>query len=504
MTLTGEHTMTNRRFTAVAAASFLLLTGAGIAAAPAAFAGTPGGTYASDRNSDFDGDGYDDVLTGAPGGTDGGRGGAGYVTVQYGAASGIGTATSRPKARTAVFSQATAGVPGTAEAGDGFGTAVATGDLDADGYDDAIIGAPGEDVGSLADAGRVTVLYGSKAGLSAGRSVTLGAAAPKAAARFGLAVAAARFTGATLGDVLAAADREGVESFTYGDGSLKGTGRVDTTGSPGGDAIQPASLTTGNYDADSYADLVVSGRSLEEDGTGRSAVYTGGAGGLTYTRDLGGGPATASGDINNDGYDDLVYGRPDRPDDHHEPLTGGIVGVYFGGEEGVKGVDEHGTVAQVWAQYTTGVPGTAELGDGFGSDVSLADIDGDGYDDLAVGASGEDVGTVADAGAVWVLRGSADGLTAAGAKSFHQNSAGVPGTAEKGDRWGGQVRLADTNDDGRSELLAAAPGENTSDGVVWVLPATTTGTVTSGSWSYGGGSLRAPGTDARFGAAIDE
>lgn len=187
-------------------------------------------------------------------------------------------------------------------------------------------------------------------------------------------------------------------------------------------------------------------------------------------------------------------GGPDRPDDHHEPLTGGVVGVYFGSEEGLKGVDEYGTVDPVWTQ-ASGVPGAGWLGDGFGADVSLAGIDGDGYDDLAIGAPGEDIGTIADAGALWLLRGSATGLTAAGAKSFDQNSAGVPGTAERADRWGGQVRLADTDDDGRSELLAAAPGENTSDGVVWVLPAATTGTVADGSWSYGGGSP---------GAAVDE
>ncbi|MFI2380191.1 FG-GAP repeat protein [Streptomyces sp. NPDC018964] len=496
--------MNHRHSAAVAAASFLLMAGAGIAAAPAAFAGTPGGTYAGDRNSDFDGDGYDDVLSGAPGSTDGGREGSGHVTVQYGASNGIGTATGAPRGRTAVFGQATAGVPGTAETGDGWGSAVATGDLDADGYDDAIIAAPGEDIGSVKDAGRVTVLYGSKAGLSVTRSTVLGAATPKTGAGFGLAVAAARFTGDTKGDVLAVAHREGAALYTYVTGSLENTSRIDTTGAPGGGAIQPVSLTTGNYDGDDYADLVVSGQSLEEDGGGRSAVYRGGTGGLAHLRDLGGGPATASGDINDDGFDDLVYGRPDHPHDLHEPLTGGTVGVYFGGEQGVKGVDEYGTVAQAWTQNSIGVPGTGELGDGFGADVSLADVDGDGYDDLAVGAPGEDVGSVTDAGAVWVLRGSAHGLTATGAKSFDQNSAGVPGTAEQADRWGGQVRLVDANGDGRSELLAAAPGENTSDGAIWLLPASSSGTVAVGAWSYGGASLGAPGADALFGAAIDE
>ncbi|MFE6183867.1 FG-GAP repeat protein [Streptomyces sp. NPDC056465] len=496
--------MTHRTSGALAAASFLLLSGMGVTAAPGAFAGTPGGTYAEDRNCDFDGDGYDDVLTGAPGGADGGKKGAGYVTVQYGSASGMGTATSVPRVRTAVFGQSTAGVPGSAEPGDGFGTAVASGDLDGDGFDDALISLPGEDEGSVSDAGRVTVLYGSKNGLTTSRAAILRSAVPRANARFGLALAAARLSGEAAGDQLAVADRTGVDLFTYGAASLHGTGRLATDGAPGREGLLPASLTTGNYDGDGYADLVVSGRSLEQDGRAWSAVYMGGADGPAYTRDLAGGTATASGDVNDDGYDDLVFGRPDRPEDVNEPLTGGIVGLHLGSAEGMANVDDLGTPAQVWTQDSAGVPGTAELGDGFGADVSLADIDGDAHADLAVGVPGEDVGTVADAGGVRVLRGAAGGLTAAGAKSFDQDSAGVPGTAERGDRWGGQVRLADTDADGRSELLAAAPGENTSDGVVWWLAASTTGTVSTGSWSYGGGSLGVPGTGALFGASIDE
>lgn len=496
--------MTQRHSAAVLAAAFLVLTGAVVTTAPSVLGSTPGATHDADRNSDFDGDGYDDVLIGAPTGIDGSHQGAGYVSVQYGSARGMGTATGTRAGRTAVFGQASPGVPGTAEAGDGFGAAVATGDLDADGYDDAIVAAPGEDVGMLKDAGRVTVLFGSRSGLSPTRSVTFGAVLPMEGAMFGLAVAAARLTGATPGDVLAVADRQGADLFVHGTKALEAIGRIDTAGAPGGERIQPASLTAGDYDADGYADLVVSGRSLEEDGTGRSAVYTGGAVGLTYARDLPGGSATASGDINNDGYEDLVHGRPDRPEDVYEPLTGGTVLVYLGSATGFRDIDELGTPAQVWAQYTAGVPGTAELADGFGADVSLADVDGDGYADLAVGVPGEDIGEVADAGAVVVLRGSAGGLISAGAMSFHQDSVNVPGTVEKDDRFGGQVRFVDSNGDGRCELLAAAPGENAADGVVWFLPAAATGIVTRGSWSYGGASLAAPGSDARFGTAIDD
>jgi hypothetical protein len=485
--------MVNRKSLAVGAATFLLLTGAGITAAPAAFAGTPGGTYASDRNSDFDGDGYDDVLTGAPGGTVDGRKGAGYVTVQYGSASGIGTADTLPRVRTAVFSQSTAGVSGTAETGDAFGAAVATGDVNADGYDDAIIGSPGEDLGGAADAGRASVLYGSASGLRGTGSVSLEAVGPKAEAGYGGAVAAARFTAATPGDGIAVSDDEGVDLFSD-EGPMLRVTRLETVDDPGGRSVVPFNLTTGNFDGDGYADLVVSGLGLVDDEgvRGRSVVYEGGAHALTYARDLTGGPSAAAGDINDDGYDELVTGEEGSPG------SGGLVSIRYGGEDGLT------DLADELTQDSPGIPGTAEEGDGWGTDLSVADSNGDGHADIAVGAPGEDIGTVPDAGAVWVIRGQERGWTPDGVRSFDQNSTYVPGSAEAGDAFGAQVRLVDTDDDGRCELLAAAPGENTDDGVAIAFPAATTGITADGSWLYGGGSFATSGTDALFGAAIDE
>ena len=68
--------------------------------------------------------------------------------------------------------------------------------------------------------------------------------------------------------------------------------------------------------------------------------------------------------------------------------------------------------------------------------ASGCDFNHDGFDDLAVGVPGENVGTVANAGAVNVIYGSATGLHAAGNQLWHQDRASVEGLAESGDRFG--------------------------------------------------------------------
>ena len=64
------------------------------------------------------------------------------------------------------------------------------------------------------------------------------------------------------------------------------------------------------------------------------------------------------------------------------------------------------------------------------------DFDGDGFDDLAIGVPGEDIGAIEDAGSVNVLYGSGAWLTATGDQLWHQAKVGVQGGAEAGDQLG--------------------------------------------------------------------
>ncbi|WP_330278953.1 VCBS repeat-containing protein [Streptomyces sp. NBC_00056] len=111
--------------------------------------------------ADFDRDGHDDLVVGSDfvSVTDQTAKG-GYATVFYGGAAGVDTA------RTAVFSQDTAGVPGTDEYHDSFGGALAAGDVNGDGYPDLAVGANFETIGSAEQAGNVWVLRGGASGLT--------------------------------------------------------------------------------------------------------------------------------------------------------------------------------------------------------------------------------------------------------------------------------------------------------------------------------------------------
>ncbi|WP_406308917.1 hypothetical protein [Streptomyces sp. NBC_00623] len=73
-------------------------------------------------------------MIGTPYGSQNGVDRAGFVSVVYGSATGLGP--SEP----AVISQNSVNIPGAAEADDNFGSAFTSADLDADGYADMVVG----------------------------------------------------------------------------------------------------------------------------------------------------------------------------------------------------------------------------------------------------------------------------------------------------------------------------------------------------------------------------
>ncbi len=117
------------------------------------------------------------------------------------------------------------------------------------------------------------------------------------------------------------------------------------------------------------------------------------------------------------------------------PPTPALSSVLRGAEDGLTSVG-----ARSWHQGSPGVPGANEVDDAFGWALAVADLDADTNPDLAIGAQRESIGTIPGAGAVTLLNGTAGGLSAAGALSWSQNSAGIPGGAESEDRFGYLLR----------------------------------------------------------------
>ena len=154
---------------------------------------------------DFDNDGFGDLAVGVPGEDVGTAANAGAVQVLYGAADGLA-------ADGRILAQGAGGVPGASEAGDRFGAALVTGRFNSDGYEDLAVGAPGEGVGADDGAGAVVLLFGSADGLGGGGGRLLTLDNPEPGDGFGSSLATGEFTDA--GQLLVGAPGEDVRSLT--------------------------------------------------------------------------------------------------------------------------------------------------------------------------------------------------------------------------------------------------------------------------------------------------
>jgi hypothetical protein len=334
---------------------------------------------------DVNHDGYDDVVVGAYG-NDAGGSFAGQAYVFFGGAS-----------PDAVADLTMTG----AASSDGFGSAVGTaGDVNGDGYADVIIGAYYNDAGGT-NAGRAYVYFGSASPDAVADMLLTGLAVGD---QFGYSVGTAGdVNGDGYADLIVGAnynDAGGTDAgrayVYYGGASPDAVADVALTGLGTQDYFGSAVGTAGDVNGDGYADVIVGAANNDAGGSnaGRAYVYYGGASpdavaDLTLTGaaagDYFGYSVGTAGDVNGDGYADLLIGA------YLNDAGGSNAGrayVYHGGWR----VD---TVADV---VLTGLA----AGDQFGQSVGTAgDLNGDGFSDLIVGASANDA-TGADAGAAYV------------------------------------------------------------------------------------------------------
>ncbi len=136
------------------------------------------------------------------------------------------------------------------------------------------------------------------------------------------------------------------------------------------------------------------------------------------------------------------------------------------------------------------------------------DFDADGFDDEAIGVPGEGVGGEADAGAVNVLYGGANGLSADGNQVWHQDSPNIEGTAGAGDRFGEAIACGDFNGDRFDDLAAGVLGEDsdaTDGGSVNVIYGSHVGLVAVGDQRWSQDSAGVGGSTEsrdRFGSSV--
>ena len=412
--------------------------------------------YSVSSAGDVNGDGYDDLIIGSEEADPGGNDRAGESYVVYGGASAPGTAG-------VLALSALDGTNGFMlngiDANDRSGVSVSSaGDVNGDGYDDLIVGARQADPGGNSNAGESYVVYGGASAPGTGGVLALSALdgtngftlnGIDADDRSGVSVSSAGdINGDGYDDLIIGArradpggnDRAGESYVVYGGASAPGTGGVlalsalDGTngftlnGIDASDDTGFSVSSAGDVNGDGYDDLIIGGRYGDPNGnySGETYVVYGGAsapgaaGVLALSaldgtngfilngidaRDRAGWSVSSAGDINGDGYDDLIIGA----------LRAYRGGTRYVGETYViyGGASTPGTGGELELSALDGTNGFTLNGideaDRSGTSVSSAgDVNGDGYDDLIIGAPGaEPVGV--NSGETYVVYGGATG-----------------------------------------------------------------------------------------------
>lgn len=471
-----RHSGSTRTFVRVLVVGSVLMGGLTLAAGPAAAVACTG-------LFDANGDGFEDVPIGVPGEGIGSRNDAGMVNILLGSAGGItGTGSMT------IFQE---DIGANSETGDEFGAAVDIGDFNVDGCKDLVIGVPGEN----SDSGMVVVIYGTESGLDiAGRTILrqgLGgtSGAPEAGDRFGEVLAvkdAANASGASAlavgvpGEDIGSRVDAGMVNY-YGSDLSGATPKLSTAGEAWYQGVSgiPGAAEAG----DRFGAALAGGRSLSQpiivgvpgEGIG-SATNTGmvmviGAGPSTeayFHQDSPGVPGVNESD---DRFGEAVAFGGSCFSAMSYSVVVGAPGEDIGNRVDAGSVTILDEVSKLFLYQGDGnVGGAAEAGDRFGASLL-------GQFPLVAGAPGEDIGSRVDAGMVSVINIECDHqqstMSIAGTQTIHQNSAGVPGTAEAGDVFGATLGTSSVNAQDPL-VLVGAPGEaigtRANAGVVHIFP----------------------------------
>ncbi len=428
-----------------------------LASADGIFVGEDGSDFAGASVSgagDVDGDGRDDLLIGAH-----------YASPRRQTAAGVTYLVLGPATGTMTLKGAAATLLGEDQSDQAGQSVAGAGDVDQDGFDDVLVGAWHHDAGGQPDItheGAAYLVYGPVSGeldLADADVKLLGEAEDSYA---GAAVSEAGDVDADgYDDVLVGASRLGEAGDSSGVAYLLAgplTGELslgDATarllGVAEGDFAGCAVAGAGDVDADGHADLLVGAYGADR-GDSRSGtaylVYGPVLGDLDLDaadaeltgsgeEDLAGGSVAGAGDVDGDGYADVLVGA---------------AGDSSGGEDAGAAYLHYGALAGVVPLANADATATGSaVGDRAGVSVSGAgDANDDGFDDVLIGASGAE-GVGLDTGAAYLLYGPLHG-------SLALSSADLVMSGEfEGDDAGASVAGAgDVDDDGVDDLLVGA------------------------------------------------
>jgi VCBS repeat-containing protein len=400
--------------------------------------------YSVASAGDVNGDGIDDLIIGAPYADPNGTIDAGESYVVFGSAAGFDASLDL-----SALDGTNGFVINGIDAGDASGRPVSSaGDVNGDGIDDLIIGARGGDPNTITDAGESYVVFGSATGFDAS-----------------LDLSTLDGTNGFVINGIAADDRSGIS--------------VASAGDVNGDGID---------------DLIIGAPFADPNGTdvaGESYVVFGSAAGFDASLDLStldgtngfvingideydfsGVSVSSAGDVNGDGIDDLIIGATGG-DPNGNNLAGESY-VVFGSDAGFDASLDLATLDGTNGFVINGI----DVNDRSGGSVSSAgDVNGDGIDDLIIGAAGAD----SSSGESYVVFGSATGFDASldlsaldGTNGFLINGIDV------NDLSGDSVSSAgDVNGDGIDDLIIgarfAAPNGNSLAGESYVVFGSATG-----------------------------